>query len=230
MKRKISYKNVLLAFVLASLVFLLGILVGGYIANKQYESIDGFISDLRLQTMSLESQFNLVAGDPCKAMNTSYLGEELSVLNNRLDHLEGIYGTDDASIIQMKRYYSLLQIRHWLFFREARKVCNESVELVLFFYSNERCESCETQGSVLTSFRRKYPLDVKVYSFDINIDDPALNTLKEIYNIEKAPTIIYNEEVFEGFIEFNELECIRDEACSISERNISEDAAEKPED
>ena len=92
MKRRISYKNVVLALVLAALVFVVGVVIGNYTADRKYDKLDNFISDLRLQTMSLELQFNLVAGDPCRAANSSYLMSELSILNSRLDYLEKIYG------------------------------------------------------------------------------------------------------------------------------------------
>jgi len=58
----------------------------------------------------------------------------------------------------------------------------------------------------LTAFRRKYDPNVKVYAFDVNIDDPALNTLIEIYNITVVPSILYNDLMIPKYISMDELE------------------------
>ena len=133
MKRNISYKTLAIALLLTTLVFIVGIFIGNYTVSMKYDNLDSFMSNLRLQTMSLEMQFDLVSEDPCRAMNISYLENELSLLNNRLSYLEQLYGTKDPEIIQMKQYYSLLQIRHWLLFKNAQEVCNNSDSLILYF-------------------------------------------------------------------------------------------------
>ena len=47
---------------------------------------------------------------------------------------------------------------------------------------------------------RKKDDNIKVYSFDINIVNPVLNTLKESYEITgPAPIMIINDEVYQGF-------------------------------
>ena len=219
MKRKISYKNITLALVLAALVFVVGVIIGNYTANQKYEDLDIFMSNLRLQTMYLELQFDLISEDPCRAANTSYLNEELSLLNSRLDYLERLYGKKDPEIIQMKQYYSLLQIRQWILFKSAQEGCEGDSDLILYFYSNEGCSECENQGATLTSFRKKYPDIVKVYAFDMDIEDSALNTLLDIYGVEIAPTVIYNDRVYSGFISFSELEEMKINFTSIDEGN-----------
>ncbi|MFT4297950.1 MAG: hypothetical protein ACMXX5_02050, partial [Candidatus Woesearchaeota archaeon] len=160
-------------------------------------------------TMSMELQFSLLTEDPCKAMNTNYLETELSILNNRLDYLEQLYGKRDPEIIQMKKYYSLLQIRHWLLFSKAQEMCDVDLGIILYFYSNEKCPDCNTQGNVLTSFRKKYADEIKVYAFDVDLDDPAVATLVDIYNVSQVPTIVYNDYVFVGFTGMQRLENIR---------------------
>lgn len=205
-KRKICYKSVFLALVLTILIFVSGIIIGNNNVEKKYENLEGFISDLRLQTMSLELQYELMSDEPCKAIENAYLTEELAQLNSRLDYLENLYGTNSPEILQMKQYYSLLQIQHWMLFREARESCDVVSDLILYFYSNEDCQDCATQGSVLTAFRKKYKEEVKVYAFDMNLEDPAINTLEQMFKVGEVPSIVYNEELFSGFVPFSMLE------------------------
>jgi thiol-disulfide isomerase/thioredoxin len=209
MDRKISYKNLILALLLTIIVFSIGVWIGNYTVSRKYDNFQIFVSDLRLQTMSMELQYNILAEDPCKATDITYLEKELSLLNDRLNYLEQLYGVKDPEIIHLKKYYSLLQIRHWMLFNKAQNECDWDIGLILYFYSNEKCPGCDTQGSVLTSFRKKYQDEIKVYAFDINIDDPAVTTLIEIYGISEAPTIVYNGEVFSGLVDMQKLEEIK---------------------
>jgi thiol-disulfide isomerase/thioredoxin len=209
MKRNISYKNVIIAFLLTIIVFALGVSIGNYSVGRKYNELSSFISDLRLQTMSMELQFSLLSEDPCNAMNSNYLERELSILNNRLDYLEQLYGNKDPEIIQMKKYYSLLQIRHWLLFSKAQDTCDSNLGLILYFYSNDYCPDCNAQGNVLTSFRNKYSDEIKVYAFDVDLDDFAVSTLVEMYDISQVPTIIYNDDYLPGLTNMQKLEEVR---------------------
>ena len=56
---------------------------------------------------------------------------------------------------------------------------------IMYFYSNKGdCSDCEREGFVLTKLREDYP-ELRVYSFDYNLDLSALQTLVSIYNIKK---------------------------------------------
>ena len=70
----------------------------------------------------------------------------------------------------------------------------------MYFYSNKGdCDDCQKEGFVLTKLRQDYP-DLRVYSFDYNLDLSALQTLISIYNIDKKlPVILIDEEAYYGF-------------------------------
>jgi hypothetical protein len=91
--------------------------------------------------------------------------------------------------------------------KEIKKECYTDYDLFLYFYSNdeEECDECDRQGYVLTYLRKKYP-SVRVYSFDIHLDNPSLNILKQIYNVTKVPTIVKDEKVYDHFMDRNEIE------------------------
>jgi len=119
--------------------------------------------------------------------------------------MESQLGKDDERVINLKEYYSLLELRHWLFLNKAKRECNMTYDLVIYFYSNEGdCDDCEEQSQVLTYVHKKNPR-FNVYSFDINIENPAVDTLKARYALKSTPTIIINNNVFEGFTGKDEL-------------------------
>jgi hypothetical protein len=70
----------------------------------------------------------------------------------------------------------------------------------MYFYSNKGdCSDCQKEGFVLTKLREDYP-DLRIYSFDYNLDLSALQTLISIYGIEKKlPVILINEMSYYGF-------------------------------
>ena len=83
--------------------------------------------------------------------------------------------------------------------------CNTKPVFVLYFYSS-KCQECEQQGYVLTYLREQYP-NLRIYSFDYNLDNPALRTLISLYKVPAiTPSIVIDDEVYSGFMDKNKLE------------------------
>src|SRR3989344_2588430 len=68
----------------------------------------------------------------------------------------------------------------------------------------DECVDCEMQGYLLGYIKQKYD-NVFIYSFDINIDNNALELLKKRYNVNTL-TLVINDEINYGFIEKEEIE------------------------
>jgi hypothetical protein len=84
----------------------------------------------------------------------------------------------------------------------------------MYFYSNKdnSCPDCEREGFVLTRLREDYP-ELRVYSFDYNLDLSALQTLISIYNIkptgtDNLPAILINNNVYYGFKSVDDVKSI----------------------
>jgi len=210
MKRKLGKRNLALAILLSTLIFIFGLIIGNYTSGLKYGDFENTLSDLRMQTMSMELQYDLLSEDPCFIGNETYLTQELSEMNSKLDHLETLYGTSHPDIIRLKQQYSLFQIQHWMLFRNAQKKCdNLNYTLILYFYSNQKCEGCKEQGVILSAFRKKYNQEVRVYSFDQEIEDPVLVTLRQRFGVASAPSIVFNDKHHEGFVSMDDLEMYR---------------------
>lgn len=204
--KKINKTKYLAVFAITTLIFLIGLVIGSKISDTKLGKIDNLEHDIRTDTMAIELQYLLLAEDPCSSVNSTTLTEELYEIGSKLDFMEQRLGKKNKDVIRLKNYYSLLELRHWLFMKTQQKECNTDNTLVLYFYSNlEDCDKCEEQGFVLNYLRKKYP-SVNVYSFDININNMALDTVKNMFNVKKAPTVIINENVLDSFSSLDYLE------------------------
>ncbi len=205
-RRQFQTSKYVAAFAMTTLIFIAGMLLGNYVSEKKLSTISDLQQHLAKRTISSELQYLLVAEHPCQSINSSQLTEELFDIATRLDFMESSLGKKNKDVIKLKEYYSLLEIRHWLFLKKARSECSLDYELILYFYSNRGdCGSCEQQGFVLNTLHEKYPY-LNIYSFDINIEDPALDAIKEIYEVNDAPTLVVNNETLHGFIDKAALE------------------------
>ncbi|MBN1503142.1 hypothetical protein JW930_06355 [Candidatus Woesearchaeota archaeon] len=205
-KKEIDLIKLVAVFSLSTLIFMIGVLVGNYISSKKLDNINILEQDLRTETMAIETQFMLLSEEPCSAIDSTTLTEELYKISERLDYMESKLGEDDPDVLRLKEYYSILQLRHWLLIKRINRECRTEFNLINYFYSNKGdCPKCEQQGFILTYIRKRYD-NVRVYAYDINIDNVALNTFKEIYNVTTAPTVIISDKVYERFVTKAEIE------------------------
>jgi thiol-disulfide isomerase/thioredoxin len=199
----------LAALSITALIFILGILLGSYFNGLKLNKLDNMENQLRVGTMSTELQFLILAEDPCSSFNSSSLTEQLYELSEKLDYMENELGVDDERVVYLKEYYSLLELRHWLLLKKAKEECDNDFTYIIYFYSNlGDCPKCDQQGQVLTYLRKKY-LNVNIYSFDINIDTPALNAIKSLYlKKTQTPALIIDGNAYYGLKDREELEKI----------------------
>ncbi|MEM5793163.1 MAG: hypothetical protein QXY45_02280 [Candidatus Aenigmatarchaeota archaeon] len=149
--------------------------------------------------ISLNLQSEIAKENICK-VDVFELTEDKSELGKQLDILERTLGKDNEIVRELKKDYTLVSIRQWLLLKKFKQECNNKINIILFFYSNEvNSSDSESQGYVLDYIYRKYPEKVVIYAFEIEEDNPALNTIKHIYNVKSAPTIVVNERIFFGF-------------------------------
>lgn len=199
--RNITKTKYLAVFATTTLIFIVGILIGQQISNSKISDLEIIEQELRVDTMAIELQYLLLAENPCKALESTPLSEELYTLGSKLSYMEDKLGPDNPSVLRLKEYYSLLEIRHWLFLKRTKQECNRDYTLILYFYSKQKetCPKCEEQGYVLTYLRETHP-EIRIYSFDFDIGNTAIDTLKELYMTEQElPVIIIDEEVHHGF-------------------------------
>ncbi len=199
-RKRIKTSRFLAAFALTVIVFLVGYMIGAMLSERKLDNLSYLEQDIRVDSLSNELVFSLVQKDLCSSINTTSYTEDLGKIGKRLTYLETLYGYNSPEVTSLKNYYSLLEIRHWMLHEELNTKCGYDMPLVLYFYSNEACVDCEDQGLVLTNVHKNYPF-FNTYSLEYNLENPALDYLKNRYSINhtRLPAIVVDGEVYYGF-------------------------------
>ena len=122
------------------------------------------------------------------------------------DFIKDTDSKEDYSIL--KRQYVISQIRYWLLVQEANKICKKDSIPVLYFYSvsEEGCGECTTQGVILSYLKEVLKEKLLIFSLDANFDEePLVSLITGNYNIERTPSLVINEKVYEGLRSKEEL-------------------------
>lgn len=201
-RKKFDTKKYLLVFFITTIIFVAGIVIGSWTSNNKMGDIQELQDTLRSETLDTELQYSLIEENPCEFVNTTDIVEQLYDIALKLDYMENILGAKDPRVIELKKYYSLLEIRQWLFNKKVNQECDNKKDLILYFYSNTKgaCNDCEEQGFILSYLRKKQGTDLLIYSFDFDIESHTLDSLKNQYDIVSVPTLIINEKKHEGFM------------------------------
>lgn len=205
--KKINWKKHILIFFITLLIFGSGFLLSNFFFEKKIVQIRDLQQDLTIDILSLETQFSLLTQIPCEKLKEIDLTQQLSDVAQKLTSIGHELGQQNPDFLRFKKYYSILEIRHWLLLEKAAKECNSDLVSVIYFYSDEKeCPECENQSYVLSYLAKKYPF-LKIYSFDYDLSLSVIQSLKSIYSLKKdLPITIANDKVYYGFQEKKNLE------------------------
>jgi hypothetical protein len=179
-----------------------------YLNRARLTELSNIENQISIDTLSLDTQFSLLEEAPCDSVASSTtLTGELSDLGDRLSFTENQLGSDDQQVIQLKEQYSLLEIRDYLITKQLAAACGTKPVTVLYFYSNAGdCADCDKAGYALSYLRNTYP-NLRVYSFDYNLDLGALKTLILLSKIpDTLPAFVINGKPFYGFTTLTDFE------------------------
>ncbi len=192
MNRSIDWKKYLLVFLITGAIFGTAVYLSQSASNRRIAEIRETEDAIAIDILSSETQYDLLAESSCSDdASGPVLSEELNSLADRLSYAENKLGTDNTEVTGLKRYYSILEIKDYLLTNKITEKCKTKPSIILYFYSNQGdCPECERLGYVLTYLRNEYP-DLRVYSFDYNLDLSAVRTLRSMLRVEnKLPATI----------------------------------------
>lgn len=202
--------NYLIAFAITALIFATALYASNYFNNRRIADIRATQDDISTDILSLQTQFDLLQEHSCAdiAENT-ILPSALQTLANQLSYMEEQGSSNQDEIVRLKRLYSLLEIKDYLLMKQLATRCGLKPVFILYFYSNQGdCDDCEKQGYALTALARNYP-QLRIYSFDYNLDVTALKTLISIDKVEnKMPALVINGNVYYGYQSVADIEKI----------------------
>jgi hypothetical protein len=200
-KRKISFSSYFAILSFTILIFLLGTLFGNFIAGIESKSLSFNQQNLIIELDALDLKSTLINEGMCNFSLKEIL-DERSTLGANLEALETRIGKTDEQIILQKQIYELVELKTFLLLDKYSMQCNKNYTIILFFYTNKekdskgRIEASDDQGYILSQLNREYLDKVHIFSFDINLKNPAVDTLIEKYQIQNVPALVINNALY----------------------------------
>jgi thiol-disulfide isomerase/thioredoxin len=203
MRPSLDKKKYLITFVITAIIFSAMLYINSILDQKRVVDVKGVQDQISLDLLSSETQFNLLREASCENIGSStVLSTELNSLAKKLSYLESNdTGKPNPELIYLKKYYSLLEIKDFILMKQINQKCASKPISILYFYGNKSdCADCEKMSYVLTELREEYP-ELRIYSFDTNLNLSAIDTLKSVYHIDPIalPALVYNENTYAGF-------------------------------
>ena len=207
MENNFDWKKYVVVFFITLGLFLAASYLSNYFSGKKINQLKLIQDDIAIDILSSETQFSLLQDLSCKTLSGSAFSGELEEMGNKLKWGQDNLGAT-REVDQLKKYYSLLQIKDYLLMKKIAARCEVKYAFILYFYTTaENCSECERQSLVLSTLRDKYQ-ELRVYSFDFSTDLSAVEAMLDIYKIEdtKLPALVLDDELLTGFHSMEELE------------------------
>ncbi len=206
--QNLDWKKYLIVFFITVTLFGSALYVSNHLNNKRIDQLHSDADKISLDILSSETQFSLLQELSCKDVSTTVLSSELNSLADKISYSEDNIGNTNTDVISLKKSYSLLEIKDYLLMKKITERCGQKPIFILYFYDNDSCEDCTKQGYVLTSLRENYP-NLRVYSFDYNLDLGAIKSMISIYKVpSELPAMVINGKVYSGFQSVEDIEKI----------------------
>lgn len=202
-----TIRQALLALVITIVLVGTIIYAVSYLDRQRVAQLNELQTRLATDTLSVETQFALLEEASCSALTEgNTLSQEMSSLGERLASAESRLGSDNKQVLELKKQYTLLQIRDYLLTKRLSENCDIDPTVVLYFYSNQpgSCEDCDRAAYGLSYLHELNPA-LRVYAFDYNLDLGALKTLIAVEDVEPDfPAFIIEGDSVYGFEDVDE--------------------------
>ena len=180
-----------------------------FLNRQRINELTGIQDRLATDTLSIETQFSLLETAPCEDQTEgTQLSKEVSELGDRLAQAENRLGSKNEQVLDIKKQYSLLQIRDYILTKRLASTCHITPTVALYFYSNVpgSCTSCDRASYALSYLHQMYP-KLRVYSFDYDLDLGALRTLIAVEKVKpEFPAFVINGKRTYGFTNLEEFQ------------------------
>jgi len=191
-----KWQRYLLAFGITAAIFATAFYIASKLDSERVAAIRATEDSISIDILSSETQFELLGNLDCKTIaQNPVLSDELNSLASQLSVAEANLGDNNPEVIQLKKQYSLLEIKDYILLQNITEKCKTKPVYVLYFYTNSgSCNTnCGNVADILTYLRGQYP-GLRVYSFDYDLDLSALKTLISLHKINSTtlPAIIIN--------------------------------------
>lgn len=186
-------------FIVSLLIFIVGLLIGITLENERQKFLESQFQEYRDNLENMYLQYALIEqGD----FNCSIYPELLHQLYTDLDstgellekyQAEGKFFEPEFK--QLKRTYTTTSARTWVLLEKIKTKCPGDYATVLYFYSSDKCDDCESEGVVLDSFKKRYGMKIMIFPIDADYQHPVVHALTTLYNVTTVPTVIINRKI-----------------------------------
>ena len=190
-----SKKRYLYAFIIATIIFLLGFLITYSVAYIEYQKVVNLQDPISYEIFKDKIKHSLFNEDICSDKSLIEISEDLRIQGSFISDMEKNMGKDNENVLFRKKFYTLIQLEHFEFVKTTNKECDKNINTILFFYSNneEEKDRAEDIGRLLSVLFQQNQQNLVIYSFDTNLDSEIINLLKEKYEVSTPIKIIINE-------------------------------------
>jgi hypothetical protein len=207
-------RNIIISLIIT--IALIGTVVYAinYLNQQRVAELNTIEDQLSTDTLSVETQYALIADAPCSdftngsSTEDTQLSQEVSDIGDQLTFAEDKLGDTDPQVVQLKDQYTLLEIRDYLLTEQLSQTCHLTPTTVLYFYTNTgNCTNeCDRASYALSYLHQTYP-ELRVYSFDYNLNLGALKTLESIEKVQPSfPAFVINHKQYNGFTSLDDFE------------------------
>lgn len=213
-KRTVSSQRILIALIIATLIFCLGVALGFIIDGQRLQWTQYQSTQQKSDYESLQWQYLFLTSTTDKEQTCVLLQAALEKsiidLGRSLDKIQSY--KKDSHINQkdyelIERSYLIDNLKYWLLASKAKKECDEDYVTILYFFSEKNCQNCPDQGVILTYYKKMY--EEKLLVFPVNLDleerEASVGIVRSIYNITTLPSITVEDKKYEGVIQKDRL-------------------------
>lgn len=211
--RSISTQTYIIAGIITFLIFTLGITLGLLIKDYRFNLVDQINKEQEIDYLSLQLQYLYLTTFSNNKANCPILATTLiDTIADLSDSLSEIiqFEEENSDLNKRKqlvqRRYLLDNVRYWLLAQESQKKCNFDTSYILYFYTSD-CSSCPNQGTILSYYKKIHGEQLLIFpiNLDLEKEEPVIRMLRSQFNVTSYPTLIINNQKYEGVIKKDEL-------------------------
>lgn len=209
---RFDYGRYIVSFIITLSIFATAFYVSNFFSDKKVKSINSIGDSIAVDLLSNETQF-LLKEISCNDDNFNPVSAQIGELGDKLTYAEAELGNDNDQVIYLKKYYSLLQIKDYIIGKKIADKCGNSKKPIFMIYmypSKTDCKDCGKQAAILSELRLTYP-ELRVYTFDYDLELGPITTLKTIYKIKSTttfPILVVEDKAYYGLKSLDDLKAL----------------------
>lgn len=215
-ERKTSTRRYIVAGLITILVFCIGLLLGITLTDAQGSAIAATNDQQKLDSESAQLQYLLLSGlrDPEQGCPAALKTLEINInaVEDTRKKLESYIGSsikENDDLTRLKRDYMLSEIRYLLLTEQTQELCGKNAVTLIYFYSNNDCNDCASQGLILTNLKDQFDNKLLIFSLDADFaGEPIIDILQEQFGITQTPSVVINGKTYSGLKTAEELQPI----------------------